>query len=33
MLDANRGNPFDADNFFEEIADGDMPALPSYLAF
>jgi two-component response regulator (ARR-B family) len=33
MLDANRGIPFDADNFFEEIADGDMPALPSYLAF
>ncbi|RCV22163.1 hypothetical protein SETIT_4G198600v2 [Setaria italica] len=32
MLDANRGIPFDADSFFEEIAGGEMPALPSYLA-
>ncbi|CAL5054007.1 unnamed protein product [Urochloa decumbens] len=31
MLDANRGIPFDADNLFEEIANGEMPALSSHL--
>ncbi|RLM55640.1 hypothetical protein C2845_PM10G17390 [Panicum miliaceum] len=31
MLQANRGIPFDANSFFEEIANGDMPASSSHL--
>nr|TKW22107.1 hypothetical protein SEVIR_4G207300v2 [Setaria viridis] len=31
MLEANRGIPFDADNFFEEIAKGEMSAPSSHL--